>query len=90
VEVTEAGFALFQNSIDNAEEVSRDATSTPAFSGNTNLNIDCEDGQEGVVYWYPLGTIYSGVFAPSGDRVDISIPDNSTVGASNFGVRCFD
>ena len=88
-EVTEAGFALFQSSLDDAEEVSRDATSTSAFNGNTDLNIDCEDGQEGVVSWYPLGTIYQGSFTPSGDRVDISIPDNSTSGTM-LGVRCFD
>jgi hypothetical protein len=87
VEVTDEAFAVFQNSID--EEVSRDQTLTSAFGGNTDLNVDCEAGQEGVLYWYPLYTIYQGVFTPSGDRVDFNIPVNSTLGTS-FGVRCFD
>jgi hypothetical protein len=87
VEVTDEAFAVFQNSID--EEVSRDQTLTSAFGGNTDLNVDCEAGQEGVLYWYPLYTIYKGVFTPSGDRVDFNIPVNSTLGTS-FDVRCFD
>jgi hypothetical protein len=88
VEVTDEAFALFQDSID--AEVSRDTTSTsPVWEGNTNVNVDCEEGQEGVIYWEPLYTIYQGRFTPSGDRFDFSIPDNSTVGTSGFGVRCF-
>ena len=87
VEVTDEAFAVFQNSID--EEVSRDQTLTSEFGGDTDLNVDCEAGQEGVLYWHPLYTIYQGVFTPSGDRVDFNIPVNSTLGTS-FGVRCFD
>jgi len=88
VEVSNEAFSVFQASID--EEVSRDQIASSASGVNINLNVDCQNGQAGIIYWYPLYTIYRGEFTPSGNNVDFNIPDNSTVGASNFYVRCVD
>lgn len=84
MEVGASFFELFSASV--SAEVSQDQTSTSAVG--INVEVDCDSGQMGIIYWYPLYTLYQGHFTPSGDFVDIWIPDNSATGTSNFGVQC--
>lgn len=77
-------FEIFEASI--GTEVSREKTSTSAVG--LTINVDCNSGQQGVIYWYPLYTLYQGKYEPSGDSVDFWIPDDSVEGTSTFGVTC--
>lgn len=77
-------FEIFEASI--GTEVSREQTSTSAVG--TTIVVDCNSGQQGVIYWYPLYTLYQGKYEPSGDSVDFWIPDDSLEGTSSFGVTC--
>jgi hypothetical protein len=83
-ELSAGFFDLFSASI--GTEVSAEQTSTSSYG--MNINVDCKSGQMGVVYWYPLFTLYQGRFEPSGQYVDFYIPDDSVAGTSNFGVNC--
>lgn len=84
VEVGASFFELFSTSV--SAEVSQDQTSTSAVG--IEVNVDCDSSQMGIIYWYPLFTLYQGYFTPSGDYMNFYIPDNSASGTSNFGVRC--
>jgi hypothetical protein len=86
VEISAGFFAIFEASI--GAEISQDQTSTSLVG--IDVLVDCDPGQEGIIIWYPLFTLYQGEFTPSGTNVDIYIPNNSATGTSNFGVRCVD
>lgn len=84
VEVGASFFEIFSASVN--AEVSQETTSTS--TSGIDVLVDCESGQEGIIYWYPVFTVYQGRYTPSGDNVDFYIPDNSASGQSNFGIRC--
>jgi hypothetical protein len=77
-------FEIFTASV--GVEISQEQSSTSSFG--TTILADCEPGQTGVIYWKPLFTLYQGKWTPSGNYVDIWVPDDPEVGRSNFGVRC--
>lgn len=83
-EVSAGLFEIFEASI--STEVSASQTATSAWG--IEVNVDCNSGQQGIIYWYPLFTLYQGRFEPSGDIVDFYIPDDSVAGTTNFDVTC--
>lgn len=86
VEAGASFFEIFSASV--TAETSYDQTSTSPV--RLIINIDYKAGQDGIVYIYPLSTLYQGKYTPSGDYVDWYIPDTSATGTSNFDVRCLD
>ncbi|KAK5165443.1 uncharacterized protein LTR77_008972 [Saxophila tyrrhenica] len=83
----EAGFFdIFSVSV--SLEVSQEFTTTNSYG--VDVNVDCESGQYGEVYWYPLYTIYSGFYTPSRTNADWYIPEDSRKSGSNYRVRCLE
>lgn len=58
------------------------------YSRTTGLNVyvDCEPGQNGIVYYYPLQRQVQGIGHPSGEYLTIWIPQEN--GFGNYHVQC--
>jgi hypothetical protein len=48
--------------------------------------VQCENGQQGTIFWTPLSTRYQGNWNPSGDAFDVYIPIESS--ADSYAVEC--
>jgi len=59
-----------------------------SISSTTGVTVDvqCENGQQGIVYWAPLFDWFQGTFEPSGDAFSVYIPIADTAGA--YDVDC--
>ncbi|KAK4634714.1 hypothetical protein CLAFUW4_00281 [Fulvia fulva] len=52
------------------------------------VNIPCDSDQRGQVFWYPLYDVYSGFTTPSNTNVEVVVPQQNDVSASNYRVKC--
>ncbi|KAB5545525.1 hypothetical protein GE09DRAFT_1243184 [Coniochaeta sp. 2T2.1] len=79
----EAGFFdLFTASAGITVETSYTVTSSVGIT----VVIQCDNGQQGILYWSPLFNRYQGNFQPSGDAYDVWIPLADSAGS--YDVEC--
>lgn len=71
--------------------VSLEVSSSYTASSGTSVTIfvDCESGQSGQIFWYPLYDVYSGFFTPSNTNAEYAIPQDSQASKTNYRVKCF-
>jgi hypothetical protein len=65
-------------------EISQEFTVT-STTGVT-VNVDCPEGQNGIIYWQPIFIVYQGFGRPSMNSFEVRVPSN--VGLGSYSVAC--
>lgn len=83
----EGGFDFFEIFSASVSITTSYDTTTSSTEG-VNVYVDCDDGEEGMIYWYPLFTAYRGYYTPSQTEGDWFIPEDSPESGTNYRVHC--
>lgn len=81
----EAGGSFFEIfSVSAGLSISEDYTVTSTTG--LSVNVDCPEGQTGIVFWQPIFDVYQGFGTPSQTSFEVRIPIE--IGKGSYTIRC--